>query len=85
MGSQIHIATIIRVRKRGGNMNRLGKVISWFLSIYFSVGLGIFLFLSYTESKRYRLGAIAFFLCYYLFFFPSGLYLHENIMSELTG
>jgi hypothetical protein len=51
-------------------MNTLGKVISWFFSIYFSVGLGIFLFLSYTESKRYRLGAIAFFLMLLLVFPP---------------
>jgi hypothetical protein len=51
-------------------MNTLGKVISWFFSIYFSVGLGIFLFLSYTESKRYQLGAIAFFLMLLLVFPP---------------
>ena len=39
-------------------MRTVGKVISWFFSIYFFVMLGTFLFLSYTESKRYQLGAI---------------------------
>lgn len=39
-------------------MRTIGKVISWFFSIYFFVMLGTFLFLSYTESKRYQLGAI---------------------------
>jgi len=39
-------------------MRTVGKVISWFFSIYFFVMLGTFFFLSYTESKRYQLGAI---------------------------
>ena len=51
-------------------MKTLGQVISWFFSIYCFVGLGTFLFISYTESKRYQLGAIAFFLML-LLVFPS--------------
>ena len=39
-------------------MRTVGKVISWFFSIYFFVMLRTFLFLCYTESKRYQLGAI---------------------------
>ena len=39
-------------------MRTVGKVISWLFSIYFFVMLGTFLFFSYTESKRYQLGAI---------------------------
>ena len=39
-------------------MRTVGKVISWFFSIYFFVMLRTFLFLCYTESKRYQLGVI---------------------------
>ena len=43
-------------------MRTVGKVISWFFSIYFFVMLGTFLSVSYTESKPYQLSATVSFI-----------------------
>jgi len=40
-------------------MNTPGKVFSWLVSLYCFVMLGTFLFLSYTEGKRYHIAIIA--------------------------
>jgi hypothetical protein len=66
-------------------MNTPGKVFSWLVSLYSFVVLGILLFLSYTEGKRYQMGIIASFLMLLIVFPPFGLSLIENIMSEFTG
>jgi hypothetical protein len=40
-------------------MNTPGRVISWLASLYCLVMIGILLFLSYTEGKRYHIAIIA--------------------------
>jgi hypothetical protein len=51
-------------------MNTPGKVFSWLVSLYSFVVLGILLFLSYTEGKRYQMGIIASFLMLLIVFPP---------------
>jgi hypothetical protein len=51
-------------------MSALGKVFSWFFSIYSSVMLGTLLFLSYTENKRYQIAALASFIMLLIVFPP---------------
>ena len=40
-------------------MNTPGRVFSWLASLYCLVMIGILLFLSYTEGKRYHLAIVA--------------------------
>ncbi len=51
-------------------MNTPGKVFSWLASLYCFGMLGILLFLSYTEGKRYQIAIIASFMMLLIVFPP---------------
>jgi hypothetical protein len=59
-------------------MSTSGRIISWLASLYCLVMLGILLFLSYTEGKRYQIAIIASFMMLLIVFPPLWSFLNRR-------